>query len=97
MKIGGVPGTADIVVASDSWRALLGRFAAEADWDAANPIGPALAAVITAVEVFKRLLAANNGTPRTQFAPSELRLLRVQLQDRHRRSCRTRCELPAAR
>ena len=61
IQIGGTPGTADIVVASDAWRALLGRFATKADWDAANPIGPASAAVISAVEVFKRLVAANGG------------------------------------
>jgi molybdopterin/thiamine biosynthesis adenylyltransferase len=62
VQIGGTPGTADLVVASDAWRVLIGRFAADADWRATNPIGAALAAVIAAVEVFKRLTAANGGT-----------------------------------
>jgi len=62
VQIGGMPGTADLVIASDAWRVLAGRFAADADWRATNPIGPALAAVIAAVEVFKRLTAANGGS-----------------------------------
>jgi hypothetical protein len=41
---------------------LIGRFAIESNWDATNPIGSALAAVVAAVEVFKRIVAANGGT-----------------------------------
>jgi hypothetical protein len=71
VQVGGTPGAADIVVASDAWRALLGHFATEADWNAANPIGPALAAVVAAVEVFKRLVAANSGGTDARRAPED--------------------------
>lgn len=47
---------ADVVVGADAWRALLGRYAAEAAWDAQAPYGPALGASVAAVEVFKHLL-----------------------------------------
>jgi ThiF family len=71
IQIGGAAGTADVVVASDAWRVLVGRFATEADWDAANPIGPALAAVIAAVEVFKRLVIANAGRSDARLLPED--------------------------
>ena len=50
---------ASIVVGADCWRALLGRYADESDWDARAPYGAALAAALAAPEVFKRLLLAN--------------------------------------
>jgi hypothetical protein len=71
IQVGGTPGTADLVVASDAWRGLLGRFATEADWHATNPIGPALAAVIGAVEVFKSLITANAGGTDARPAPAD--------------------------
>jgi len=71
VRIGDTPGTADIVVASDAWRALLGRFTSQADWHAASPIGPAMAAVIAAVEVFKRLVQANGNGGDTRVAPND--------------------------
>jgi molybdopterin/thiamine biosynthesis adenylyltransferase len=49
----------DLIVAADAWRALLGRYAAHALWDARAPYGAALAAALAAPEVFKRLLLAN--------------------------------------
>lgn len=51
----------DIVVGSDAWRALIGKNAVAADWRAACPIGPYLAATIAAMEVLKRLLRLNFG------------------------------------
>lgn len=69
VRLGGTPGTADIAVASDAWRALFGRFATEADWHAASPIGPALAAAIAAADVFKRLVVANASGIETRFLP----------------------------
>lgn len=62
VHVGGQPGAADVVVASDAWRVLIGRYATAANWNATNPIGPALAAITAAVEVFKRVVAANGGT-----------------------------------
>ncbi len=50
---------ADVVVAADSWRALLGRYSEQAIWDGAAPYGAALAAALATAEVFKRLLVAN--------------------------------------
>jgi molybdopterin/thiamine biosynthesis adenylyltransferase len=50
-----------LVVAADAWRALLGAYAAEADWTATAPYGAGLGAAIAAAEVFKRLLEANGG------------------------------------
>jgi molybdopterin/thiamine biosynthesis adenylyltransferase len=50
---------ADVIVAADAWRALLGRYAEHAVWDARAPYGAALAAALAAPEVFKRLLFAN--------------------------------------
>lgn len=52
----GLDAEADVVVGADAWRALLGRDAAEAAWDAHAPYGAALAASLAAVEVFKHLL-----------------------------------------
>jgi hypothetical protein len=71
IQIGGAPGTAEVVAAADAWRALFGRFAADADWDCSCPVGPALAAVIAAVEAFKRLVAANDGGAHGQLAPPD--------------------------
>jgi molybdopterin/thiamine biosynthesis adenylyltransferase len=45
-----------VVVGADAWRGLLGRFAAEAAWNAHAPYGAALGASLAAVEVFKHLL-----------------------------------------
>ena len=70
VHIGQTPGTADITVACDAWRVLLGRHAVEADWNVASPVGPALAAVVAAVEVFKRLVAVNGGTD-AKFSPHD--------------------------
>jgi molybdopterin/thiamine biosynthesis adenylyltransferase len=50
---------ADVSVAADAWRALLGHYAEQADWDASAPYGAALAAALAATEVFKRLLLSN--------------------------------------
>jgi molybdopterin/thiamine biosynthesis adenylyltransferase len=50
---------ADVVVAADAWRALLGDYAKHAVWGAQAPYGAALAAALSAAEVFKRLLLAN--------------------------------------
>jgi molybdopterin/thiamine biosynthesis adenylyltransferase len=50
---------ADVIVAADAWRALLGRYAKQAAWDARAPYGAALAAALAASEVFKRLLLSN--------------------------------------
>jgi molybdopterin/thiamine biosynthesis adenylyltransferase len=52
----GISAEADVVVGADAWRALLGRCAAEAAWDAHAPYGAALGASVAAVEVFKHLL-----------------------------------------
>jgi molybdopterin/thiamine biosynthesis adenylyltransferase len=71
VHIGGTPGTADVVVASDAWRVLVGSFATEADWHATSPIGPALGAVIAAVEVFKRLVISNARETDTRLAPED--------------------------
>ena len=71
VQIGGRLGTAGIVAAADAWRALFGGFAADADWGCACPVGSALAAVIAAVEVFKRLVAANRGGAHGQLAPAD--------------------------
>jgi molybdopterin/thiamine biosynthesis adenylyltransferase len=71
VQVGGTSGTADIVVASDAWRVLLGQFIPEADWNAANPIGSSLAAVVAAVEVFKRLVAVNAGRADAGLAPND--------------------------
>jgi molybdopterin/thiamine biosynthesis adenylyltransferase len=50
---------ADITVGADGWRALLGDYAREAEWDAGAPYGAALAAALAAVEAFKLLLLRN--------------------------------------
>ena len=71
VHVGGTPGTAEVVIASDAWRVLTGRFVTDADWHAANPIGPALAAVVAAVEVFKRLVTANAGGTDARLAPQD--------------------------
>lgn len=71
VQIGGTPGQADIVVASDAWRALFGDYVAVAQWNALTPIGSALAATMTAAEVFKRLVAANGGEQDAQLAPAD--------------------------
>jgi len=71
VQIGGRPGTADIVAAPDAWRALFGRFTADADWACSCPIGSALAAALAAVEVFKRLVAANRGGAHDRLAPAD--------------------------
>lgn len=68
--IGTEPGSSDIVVASDAWRALVGSWTAEADWWAANPVGPAISAAITATEAFKAITAAN-GAPGTTPSPPD--------------------------
>jgi molybdopterin/thiamine biosynthesis adenylyltransferase len=49
----------EITVAADGWRALIGRYAADAAWDAPTPYGAALAATLAAAEVFKHLLLRN--------------------------------------
>lgn len=54
---GGAP--ADITVGADGWRALLGHYAREADWDSRAPYGAALAAALAAAETFKLLLLRN--------------------------------------
>ncbi len=59
VAIGASGAEADIVVAADAWRALLGRYAQQADWNVRAPYGAALAAALTAAEVFKHLLAKN--------------------------------------
>jgi len=59
VAIGDVTANADIVVAADGWRALLGRYVQCAAWEASAPYGAALAAALAAPEVFKRLLLAN--------------------------------------
>lgn len=71
VQVGGPPAGADIVAGSDAWRALLGAYSAEADWSAASQIGPSLAAVVTAVEVFKRIVAANAGRTDARHAPAD--------------------------
>lgn len=71
VQIGGTPGAAEIVAAADAWRALFGTFAAGADWDCSCPIGSALAAVVAAVEAFKRLVAVNDSGARGQLAPAD--------------------------
>lgn len=71
VQVGRMAGEAEIVVASDGWRALLGHFAEQADWSAANPIGPAIAAAIAAAEVFKWLVYANAGEGSNRFAPAD--------------------------
>lgn len=71
VRVGCGPADAEILVACDAWRALLGRFTAEADWNAANPIGPALAAAVAAVEVFKRLVTANGSSIDARPAPTD--------------------------
>jgi molybdopterin/thiamine biosynthesis adenylyltransferase len=71
VQIGGRPGAADIVAAADAWRALFGAFGADADWGCSCPIGSALAAVIAAVEVFKRLVAVNDDGAHGQLAPAD--------------------------
>lgn len=67
--IGTKPGSADLVVACDAWRALLGADGGHATWETANPIGAALAAVITAAETFKAIIAANGGRNTTPAPP----------------------------
>ena len=52
----GTGADAEVIVGADAWRALLGRDAAEAAWEAQSPYGAALAASVAAVEVFKHLL-----------------------------------------
>lgn len=64
---GGAP--ADIAVGADAWRALLGDYARDADWDARAPYGAALAAALAAVETFK-LLLLRNGLADPQRHPS---------------------------
>src|SRR6266404_6251969 len=59
VAIGDMTTNANIVVAADAWRALLGRYAEYARWEASAPYGAALAAALAAPEVFKRLLLAN--------------------------------------
>jgi molybdopterin/thiamine biosynthesis adenylyltransferase len=61
-----------LAVAADGWRALLGRHVDEAAWDAAPPYGAALAASLTATEVFKQLLAANGGPDPARRSVTEL-------------------------
>lgn len=63
--VGTSPGSADLIVGCDAWRALLGRYATRSDWTVANPVGPALAAVVVAVEAFKHIVAANGGSGAT--------------------------------
>lgn len=71
VRIGvGVRDHADLVIACDAWRALIGGYSKWADWSAANPIGAALAAVVAAVEAFKYIVAANGGTDAT-FLPED--------------------------
>jgi molybdopterin/thiamine biosynthesis adenylyltransferase len=60
IRIGDAPGDG-LLVAADGWRALLGRYAADADWHAPAPYGAALAAALAAAETYKLLLAANGG------------------------------------
>lgn len=72
VHIGEVNGsTADIVVGADAWRALFGHAASAADWTVACPVGAALAAAMTAAEVFKRLLRANGAGDDVRLAPSD--------------------------
>ena len=59
VAIGDVTTKADVVVAADAWRALLGSYIKCAEWEASAPYGAALAAALAAPEVFKRLLLAN--------------------------------------
>ncbi|MDF1597275.1 MAG: ThiF family adenylyltransferase [Acidimicrobiia bacterium] len=67
--IGTNPGSADLVVACDAWRALLGAAGDQASWETANPIGAALAAVVTAAETFKAIIAGNGGRNTTPAPP----------------------------
>jgi hypothetical protein len=67
--IGTEPGSTDLVVASDAWRALVGSPSAEADWWAANPVGPAMSAVVAATEVFKAIATANGAEETTPLPP----------------------------
>lgn len=62
-----------VIVGADAWRALLGRYAGESDWQTTSPFGPAMAAVIAAAEVFKRLVAANGGTDSGRVSLHDLR------------------------
>lgn len=71
IAVGTEVGSGDVVVGCDAWRALFGALANDADWDAANPVGGAMAATLASVEVFKRLLAAN-GASAMPLAPSDL-------------------------
>jgi molybdopterin/thiamine biosynthesis adenylyltransferase len=71
VQIGIGDGVADIVVAADAWRALFGRYAAEAGWSTCCPIGPALGAAIAAAEIFKLLVAANGGAGDIKLAPPD--------------------------
>lgn len=67
--IGTKPGSCDLVVASDAWRALAGSWTAEADWWATNPVGPALSAAIAATEAFKAITAINGASGTTPSPP----------------------------
>jgi hypothetical protein len=68
--IGTEPGASDLVVASDAWRALVGSWTAEADWWAANPVGPALSAAMSATEAFMAITKAN-GVASTRTPPRD--------------------------
>ena len=56
INLGGGDGLA---VGADGWRALLGSYAADANWNASPPYGAALAAALAAAETYKRILIAN--------------------------------------
>jgi hypothetical protein len=73
--IGVVPGSADVVVACDEWRVLMGSFTSEAKWEVANPIGPALAAAFTGAEVFKRIVRLNDGDSEVKLIADDFRVL----------------------
>lgn len=70
VNIGG--GGEGLVVGADGWRALLGSYSSESDWDAAAPYGAGLAASVAAAEVFKRLLEANGGPDRNRRLVTDL-------------------------
>lgn len=71
VHVGRAPASAELVVASDAWRAFLGKYTEHADWNAACPVGPALAAVTASVEVFKRIVRTNSGSGRARLAPDD--------------------------
>ena len=61
-----------LLVGADGWRALLGRYAAEANWQAPTPYGAALAAALATAEVFKQLLAGNGAADPAQHLVEDL-------------------------